>query len=68
MDIYNVTFAGDWGWIGTTILARDEDDAIEHAKNRLYMESMIPWEVISTMPHVEAEYIGTEEEDSNGNV
>ena len=55
---YNVTFADDWGWIGTTITAPDDDTAIENARDHLHAEAGIPWEVIYTMPHVETEYIG----------
>ena len=55
---YNVTFAGDWGWIGATVAAPDEDTAIDNARDHIHYESGIAWEVICTMPHAEAEYVG----------
>lgn len=58
MNSYNVTFAGDWGWIGTTVVANDDEDAIDAARYYLNDQSGIPWEVICMMPHVEAEYVG----------
>lgn len=57
MDTYNVTFAADWWWIGTTVAAPSEDEAIDIARDHLHAEAGIPWEVICTMPHVDAEYI-----------
>ena len=58
MFYYNVTFAADWGWIGTTISGPDEETAIDNARDYLHAEAGIPWEVICMMPHTEAEYAG----------
>jgi hypothetical protein len=58
MDTYNVTFAADWGWIGATVVAEGTDEAIDRARKHLHAEAGIPWDVICTMPHVEAEYVG----------
>ena len=55
MYYYNVTFVADWGWVGTTISAPDEDTAIDNARDYLHSEAGIPWEVICTMPHIETE-------------
>ena len=60
MDTYNVTFAADWGWIGATVVAEGTDEAIDRAREHLHAEAGIPWDVICTMPHVEAEYVGVE--------
>ena len=57
-DLYNVEFAGDHFWIGTTIIATDKDSAIDTARDHIAHTSQIPFEVISQMPHVEAEYVG----------
>ena len=58
MNTYNVTFAGDHFWIGTTVEADDEDTAIDFARDQIHQESGIQWHTICTMPHVEADYIG----------
>lgn len=58
LNTYNVTFVADWGWIGTTMTAPTEDEAIESARDYLHAEAGIPWDVICTMPHVEGEYVG----------
>ena len=58
MNIYNVEFAGDHFWIGTTVNANDEDSAIDAARDHIVYESAIPVEIISLMPHVEADYQG----------
>lgn len=58
LNTYNVTFAADWGWIGTTMNAPDEDEAVESARDYLHAEAGIPWDVMCTMPHIEAEYVG----------
>ena len=66
MAIYNVTFAGDWGWIGTTVdLCQDEDEAEDKAREWLILEAEIPSQVICIMPHVEVEYLGLDQELSN---
>ena len=58
LNTYNVTFAADWGWIGATVTAASEDEAIDRARDCLHAEAGIPWGVICTMPHVEGEYVG----------
>lgn len=55
---YNVEFAGDHFWIGTTITAEDEDSAIDAARDHIVYTSAIPIEVLHAMPHVEADYQG----------
>ena len=57
-NLYNVEFAGDDFWIGTTVTAHDEDEAIDNARDHIVYTSQVPIEVISQMPHVEAEYQG----------
>ena len=61
MALYNVTFAGDWGWIGTTVgFCQDEVEAEDKARERLILEAEIPSQVICIMPHVEVEYVEVE--------
>ena len=58
MYLYNVEFAGDHFWVGTTVEAETEDNAIEIARDQIHQESQIQWHILSTMPHVEADYQG----------
>jgi hypothetical protein len=69
MAFYNVTFASDWGWIGTTVgFCQNGEEAEEKAREWLIFEAEIPSQVICIMPHVEVEYLGPDEEVSDGNV
>lgn len=58
MFLYNVEFAGDHFWIGTTVTAEDERTAIDVARDHIHQESGMQWHVLSTLPHVEADYQG----------
>lgn len=58
MNSYNVTFSGDWGSIITTVAAEDEEESINIAREYIYEQSGISWNVLCTMPHVESEYEG----------
>lgn len=55
MATYNVLFVADWGWIGTTVIASDEEIAMDKALKQLMYEAEIPWPVLATMPHAEVE-------------
>lgn len=61
MNTYNVEFAGDHFWIGTTVTATDEDTAIDYARDQIHQESGIQWDTLRTLPHAEADYIGVAE-------
>lgn len=61
MFIYNVEFAGDHFWIGTTVIATDEDSAIDAARDHIFHETEMSWNVLCTIPHVEADYQGEAE-------
>lgn len=58
MNTYNVEFAGDHFWIGTTVAADDDETAIDAARDQIHLEANVPWEILSTLPHVDAEYTG----------
>lgn len=58
LSLWNVTFAGDHFWVGATVPGYTEQMAENVARDQIHLEAGIPWEIISTLPHVEVEYLG----------
>ena len=56
--LWNVTFAGDHFWVGATVPGTTELMAENVARDQIHLEGGIPWEIISTLPHIEVEYLG----------
>ena len=58
LSLWNVTFAGDHFWIGTTVPGYTEQMAENVARDQIHLEGDIPWDVISRLREVEVEYLG----------
>ena len=57
LRMWNVTFAGDHFWVGATVPAYTEQMAENVARDQIHLEADIPWQIISTLPHVEVEQL-----------
>jgi hypothetical protein len=57
LSMWNVTFVGDHFWVGATVPGTSELMAENVARDQIHLESGIPWEIISTLPHVEVEQL-----------